>query len=150
MIAQPAKQIGVEVSSRGHRDRSRQHFIPQMRRKADQPIIGASAMSEGSIASQHQTGVVARWAGPVNIRGMLADLPVHERSLASDLIKKDKYVYAILLNMAIRANGRKTRGAIVSETSFALRCPIDATVASRLFDLLLESGWLVEDFNDQS
>jgi hypothetical protein len=114
-----------------------------------EPGIEPSYVSEGSIPSQSQNGVMARWAGPVNFRGILADLPVHQRSVTSDLIKNDKCVYAILLNMAIRANGRKTRDAIISETSFALRCPIDATVASRLFDLLLESGWLV-DFNDQS
>jgi len=113
-----------------------------------EPAIGGRRVSKGSTASPRQIGVAARWAGPVNIRGILADLPVHERSVASDLIKNDKYVYAILLNMAIRANGRKARDAIISESSFALRRPLDATVTSRLFDLLLQSGWLV-DLNDQ-
>jgi hypothetical protein len=76
-------------------------------------------------------------------------LPVRQRSAASDLIKKDKYTYAILLNLAIRANGRKTQDTIVSETSFALQYPIDPTVASRLFDLLLEAGWLIENLTSE-
>ena len=71
---------------------------------------------------------------------MISDAPSATRRDVNELIRTDKRNYALLLGFALRVNGRRSRSAIVDETSFAHRRPIDGDVAQRLFDALTRSG----------
>ncbi len=88
--------------------------------------------------------VRARWDGPLNLRAMLAELPVPSRTVLTGLIAEDKQHLSVLFNLAIRADGRRSRRMAIAETSFALRRPLDDAVVNRLFDALVESGWVAE------
>jgi hypothetical protein len=82
------------------------------------------------------------WSGPINLRAMLADLPAAQRSVIADLLRTDRRHHALLLNFAIRVDGRRTRQQIVDETSFALRRPISDATAEALLGALIDSGWV--------
>jgi hypothetical protein len=88
--------------------------------------------------------VGGRWQGPLNLRGLLADLPDATRSAVAALIDDDRQNHSLLLNLALRADGSRTRAELIEETSFALRRPIDQEIAQRLFGALLESRWVTE------
>jgi hypothetical protein len=88
--------------------------------------------------------ILCNWSGPINLRAMMADLPVNKRLLVADLIRADKHNYALLMNFAIRADGRRTQMDIISETAFAVEKPIDPAIAEHLFSALIESGWVTE------
>jgi hypothetical protein len=100
----------------------------------EKPSIGDEIGSDGP-------PVTRRWHGPVNIRAMLHDAPDDIRRAASNLIRADKRNYAMLLNFAIRIDGRRSRRAIIDDTSSSWRQPLDEEVAQRLFDVLLASEW---------
>ncbi|MEV5873798.1 M28 family peptidase [Streptomyces sp. NPDC052101] len=85
-----------------------------------------------------------RWQGPLNLRAMLGELPPATRSVLGGMIAEDKHHLSVLFNLAIRADGVRDRARIVTETSYGLRRPLDAATTARLFDALLESGWLTE------
>jgi hypothetical protein len=88
--------------------------------------------------------VAACWCGPFNLRAMVNDLPVTKRTLIRESIQSDKMNYARIINFAIRADGRRSRRAVIDHTSFALGRPLEAANAASLFDALLESGWVTE------
>jgi hypothetical protein len=84
------------------------------------------------------------WSGPFNARAMMADLPRESRLRAADLVRADKRNLALLLNFAIRADGRISQNEVIAQTSFALQRPIDNAIARVLFSALIESGWVAE------
>ncbi|MFH8337114.1 M28 family peptidase [Streptomyces sp. AM6-12] len=84
------------------------------------------------------------WPGPLNLRAMLGQLPVTTRTVLGGMIADDKHHLSVLFNLAIRADGARDRERIVTETSYGLRRPLDPATTDRLFDALLESGWLTE------
>ncbi|MEU1513132.1 M28 family peptidase [Streptomyces sp. NPDC005811] len=86
-----------------------------------------------------------RWDGPLNLRAMLGELPPPTRTLLASMIAEDKHHLSVLFNLAIRAGGRHDRARLVADTSYALRRPLDPHTTTRLFDALLESGWLAEE-----
>jgi len=88
--------------------------------------------------------VAALWEGPINIRAMLGDAPAPAREAAAGLLRLDSRNYALLFNMAIRADGSRSRDTIVREASFALRRPIDPDTAACFLDVLIQSGWARE------
>jgi hypothetical protein len=92
-----------------------------------------------------EPSILRNWSGPINIRSILTQISSSTSSAVSNLIKSDKKNYAILLNYAIRIDGKKTQSDIMSEVSFALRKPIDDKVARQLFDALLESNLATQD-----
>jgi Peptidase family M28 len=106
------------------------------------PVSPRESLLGRPAAGPDPVAIRGRWAGPINVRAMIADLPTASRSAVSRLIKANKDNYALLLNFAIRADGRRSRDDIIRETSYALRCPPDDTTARLLFDALLESGWV--------
>ncbi|MYX97483.1 hypothetical protein GT045_22370, partial [Streptomyces sp. SID486] len=85
-----------------------------------------------------------RWHGPLNLRAMLGELPPGTRSVLGGMIAEDKHHLSVLFNLAIRADGARDRERIVTETSYGLRRPLDPATTTRLFDALVESGWLTE------
>ncbi|WP_328315968.1 M28 family peptidase [Streptomyces sp. NBC_00388] len=88
--------------------------------------------------------VERRWDGPLNLRAMLGELPPATRARLASMIAADKHQLSVLFNLAIRADGRRDRRAVCADTSYALRRPLEAAGTERLFDALLESGWLAE------
>lgn len=120
------------------------------RAESDTAMLMAMAES-GTAPPPHRSAppsdgppVTAAWSGPVNIRAMMADLSGRTCDEVADLVAADKVRLALLLQFAIRADGRRTRADIVRDTSLALDREIDPAVARRLFDALLESRWLRE------
>ncbi|WP_447007559.1 DUF4910 domain-containing protein [Saccharothrix isguenensis] len=87
--------------------------------------------------------VSGAWDGPLNLRAMTAHLPEASRHELGSLIAADKNCLAVLFNLAIRADGRTGRSAIIEDTSLALGRPLDPVVTGKLFDALEESGWVV-------
>lgn len=120
--------------------------------RAESDAAMLMAMAEGRTARPpHRSSppsdgppVTAEWSGPINIRAMMADLSSGTRAEVADLVAVDKIRLALLFQFAIRADGRRTRADIVHDTSLALDREIDSMVSERLFDALLESGWLCE------
>lgn len=88
--------------------------------------------------------VSRRWEGPLNLRAMMGVLPSGTRAALAELIAADKHHLAVLFNLAIRADGTRDRRAIVEQTSYALGRPLPADATARLFDALVESGWVTE------
>uniref|UniRef100_UPI002A830F86 hypothetical protein n=1 Tax=Streptomyces sp. CRN 30 TaxID=3075613 RepID=UPI002A830F86 len=82
------------------------------------------------------------WEGPLNLRAMLGELAPDTRSVLGGMIAEDKQHLSVLFNLAIRADGVRDRERIVAETSFGLRRPLDPATTDRLFDALLQTGWL--------
>ncbi len=96
-------------------------------------------------ANERATGaprLLATWRGPFNARAMMADLPRSRRVRLANLIATDRSNHALLLNFAIRVDGKRTAAAIVSESSYALGKPIAKEIARPLLDALTESGWV--------
>jgi hypothetical protein len=89
--------------------------------------------------------VSRRWQGPLNLRAMMGLLPAGTRAALAELIAADKHHLAVLFNLAIRADGTRDRRAIVEQTSYALGRPLPADATARLFDALVESGWVEEN-----
>ncbi|KUL39709.1 hypothetical protein ADL12_14705 [Streptomyces regalis] len=104
---------------------------------------GALCEPDGARASDGRA-VHRRWPGPLNLRAMLGELPPATRTVLTGMIAEDKHHLSVLFNLAIRANGRRDRDRIITETSYGLRRPLDPDTTARLFDALLESGWLTE------
>jgi hypothetical protein len=105
-------------------------------------VPGGSATLPADDSEEH--AVKGHWSGPLNVRAMLADLPGESRSAVFDLIRADKFNYSLLLNFALRADGRRSQSDVIDDTSFAFRRPLDERVAKRLFGALIESGWVKE------
>jgi hypothetical protein len=108
-------------------------------------VTGRSNDLEDRLAcSPDDPVLMGSWSGPFNARAMLAELPGGTRSAVSSLIRSDKNNIALLLNFAIRADGRRNQSEIVDETAFAFRRPIDDVIAKQLLGALIESGWAME------
>lgn len=105
---------------------------------------GLTDLGESVATSPKQSPVMGQWSGPFNTRAMLADLPKETHSAMTDLIRSNKRYLSLLLNFAVRANGQRTRSEVISETSMALREPLDERTAAFLFNALIESGWVKE------
>jgi hypothetical protein len=82
------------------------------------------------------------WFGPINLRAMMAALPVSRRASVAALLQADRRNHGVLLNFAIRADGRRTPQQIIEETSFALRRPLRHATAETLLGALIDSGWV--------
>jgi hypothetical protein len=87
---------------------------------------------------------VGRWPGPFNYRGLLAQLSTADRDQVTALFLADKRNYAVLTHLAMLAAGCSSREETVEAASLALRYPIEAPTAQRLWSALLASGWLEE------
>ena len=83
-----------------------------------------------------------RWPGPFNYRALLADLSADSRADVVTLLRADKRNYALLTHLALLADGCGSRDEVIGEASLALRAPVDATAAGRLWSALLESAWI--------
>lgn len=105
--------------------------------------LAAGVDPDRASAEDDEPPVRAAWDGPLNLRAMIAHLPEASRHALGSLIAADKHCLAVLFNLAIRADGRTGRSAIIEDTSLALGRPLDGAVAGRLFDALEESGWVV-------
>jgi hypothetical protein len=81
---------------------------------------------------------------------MIGDLPPSTRTTLTGMIAEDKHHLSVLFNLAIRANGRHDRARVITDTSYGLRRPLDPTVTARLFDALVESGWVEEARPDRA
>jgi len=86
----------------------------------------------------------ARWQGPFNTRAMIEDMSPSTAHLVSDLVAEDKRTLSLLLNFAIRINGRRSRQQVIKETSFGLGRPIAHDKAQRLMDAMVECSWVSE------
>lgn len=85
-----------------------------------------------------------RWSGPFNYRGLLARLSAGDRDGVVALFVADKRNYAVLTHLAMLADGCGSRDEAIDRASLALRFPIEAAAADRLWSALLASGWLEE------
>ncbi|GAA2422348.1 M28 family peptidase [Streptomyces glaucus] len=117
---------------------------------AGAPAAEARALAEGR-SGDPGTGrpgggrpVHRNWEGPLNLRAMLGALPPATRDRLGGMIAEDKHHLSVLFNLAIRADGRRDRAAVVADTSYGLRRPLRSGTTALLFDALLESGWLAE------
>ena len=109
--------------------------------------FGSSAGPSPSEGAARAAGprVRSRFQGPFNVRAMLEDANDTTRRSVRQLLANDKRNGALLVNFAIRADGRRTAREIVDETSFALRRPIDEGISRPLFDALIESAWVQQE-----
>jgi len=105
-----------------------------------QPEMMASAHGK-----KDDQALVARWDGPFNTRGLLASLPRESRKKLATALAARKYHQAILVNLALCADGRRNRSAIIDTASLALGHPIDIALAVTLMDSLEESRWLIAE-----
>jgi hypothetical protein len=87
---------------------------------------------------------LAAWGGPLNLRAMLGALSPATRARLTTLVAEDKNWLSVLFNLAIRADGRRTREQIIEETGHGLRRSLPQPVAEELLDALVASGWLTE------
>jgi hypothetical protein len=83
-----------------------------------------------------------RWDGPLNLRSMLGELSAPTRVRINTLISSDKLCLSVLFNLAIRADASRDADQIITETSFALRRPLDPAVTLELLAALTESGYI--------
>jgi hypothetical protein len=105
--------------------------------------VAQAAGVDGS-GGQGTRALTAVWPGPLNLRAMTEALPSHRRTRLLHAIRADKYNLALLFNLAIRSDGRRTRAAVVQSVSNAMRRPVDPAQAEELINCLLESGWIRE------
>lgn len=113
--------------------RRTRHLLTQYRRLVDAQTASVPVLPRSW---------TARWEGPLNLRAMLAQLPNAQRASLEQKIRADKQVLALLSNMAIRADGRRTAQHIVDHASFALGRPLRPALAHELFRALTDSGWI--------
>jgi hypothetical protein len=117
---------GLRHHVRAHNERMRAALQPSA------PAVGAA----------DTLGPIALWDGPLNLRAMLSALPTERRTALSSRIRKEKSLLAVLANFAVRADGTLSPEAIVQQTSFALRKPLDEPSARELFSALIDSAWI--------
>jgi hypothetical protein len=84
----------------------------------------------------------ARWPGPFNYRGMLAQLSPSDRDAVIALFLADKRNYAVLTHLAMVADSSATRDDAIDTASLALRYPIAPATVERLWSALLASKWI--------
>ena len=89
-----------------------------------------------------QPAFVARWPGPFNYRGLLAELDANDRAGVVALFLAEKRNYSVLTHLAMLAETSASRDEAVDAASLALRAPIDAVTADTLWSALLASGWI--------
>jgi hypothetical protein len=134
-----AEQIAKEYRKRGERCWAKD-FIEYARKR-----YSSFDNSDSHGARNHPGSVLKRrWEGPFNTRGMIDDMPAATRLNVWNLVSKDKQVLSLLLNFAIRINGRRSRREILNETSFSLGHPISEDKAHFLFDAMIQSHWVSE------
>ena len=85
---------------------------------------------------------VGRWAGPFNLRAMLAAVGADTRADVAIALAADKRTYAVATHLALWADVCASRDEAIERTSMGLRAPIDRAVAARVWSALLESGWI--------
>lgn len=91
----------------------------------------------------------ARWPGPFNYRGLLAALDPATRADVVAAFADDKRHYALLTHLAVLAETADSRDDAIARASMALRAPVDAAVAARLWAALIAAGWLAEVADDR-
>ena len=136
-----AEQIAERYRKQGER-RWAQDFIEYAKKR-----YSSFDSSDSHLGVRNQPGSVLkpRWEGPFNTRAMIDDMPAATRSRVCDLVSQDKQVLSLLLNFAIRINGRRSRREILHGTSFSLGYPISGDKAHYLFDAMIQSQWVAEE-----
>jgi hypothetical protein len=145
-----AQRIAARHRLLGGGEWSRRFLCYRQRREAAmRALVAARGCAREDTGRRPPRPVPARtlagcWSGPLNLRALLADLPAPTHSAVGALLAADQRWHAVLFNLALRADGTRTRAEIVAETSFSLGRPIDPEIAERLVDALLESRWVSE------
>lgn len=85
---------------------------------------------------------VHRGHGPFNVRGMLTRLPEAQRVAVVDAIRREKQVLALLGNIAVRADGTRTRERLLEQASWGLRLPVDDSLRDLVWRAWVDSGLL--------
>jgi hypothetical protein len=114
-----------------------------------QGAVMRALVEEGPTAWRHpprrdRRTFVARWPGPFNYRGLLAELSAADRAGVTSLFLADKRNYAVLTHLAMLADGCGSRDEALDAASLALRFPIDTAAGGQLWSALLESAWIEE------
>ncbi len=114
----------------------------------EQGTVLRALVDDGPAACQRHRptrgAFVGRWTGPFNYRGLLSQLTADDRDDVVALFLADKRNYAVLTHLAMLADGCGSRDEAIDASSLALRFPIDAIAAGRLWSALLASGWIEE------
>jgi hypothetical protein len=84
------------------------------------------------------------WAGPFNMREMIADISEPGRAQIETVLRRDKFNAAVLFQLAMHADGSRSWRQMADVASFCLRRPIPSQLVSQLADALLKSGWVRE------
>ncbi|HHT2830957.1 DUF4910 domain-containing protein [Klebsiella aerogenes] len=85
-------------------------------------------------------GLVGRWEGPLNLRGLIQRLDKPLRQSIETLISRDKRYLALLHLCAIGANGCR-RETLVHESANTIGLPLSDEVAALLFSLFDSSDY---------
>lgn len=138
-----AEQIARKHASAGHHD-----WAADFLRYVERRNCSVIAMLENQEVDRgpvvQEEAPTRSWSGPFNTRAMIADMPPEIRTIVSGLAASDKRVLSLLLNFAIRVDGRRDRKTVLEETSFALERPVTQGLAAQLFDAIVAAGWIRE------
>lgn len=85
-----------------------------------------------------------RWAGPVNLRALLGDLPPDLAAQNAQRVTADKSWLSVLFNTAIRVDGVRSTTDILDDVSMNAGRPLATDEQERVIEVLLASGWVTE------
>ncbi|WP_156940349.1 DUF4910 domain-containing protein [Mesorhizobium sp. LSHC414A00] len=88
--------------------------------------------------------VTPSWSGPLNVRGMLNDLPKVAKTEIDAVLRANRDHHALFFQFASLMDGRRSRKEILEAASYAVGHPLDRDVAARLFDVFLSTKKAVE------
>lgn len=139
------KAIAAEQVAERHRKQGERQWAKDFMEYAQKRYSSFDNFDSHGVRNHPGSVLKPRWVGPFNTRAMIDDMPAATGSGVRDLVSQDKQVLSLLLNFAIRINGRRSRHEILNETSFSLGHPISKDKAHHLFDAMIQSQWVSEE-----
>lgn len=113
----------------------------QALRGCQEDEVPHAAFSATMNVRKRSGAVMARFEGPVNVRGLIASLGSDAREEVYRMIRADKRTLALLLNFSVRCDGTRSPEQLIRETHFALGIPPDAARADFLLNQLIASPY---------
>lgn len=109
----------------------------------DSPEMFVSGIPEATSVDRHGPVYCRVWQGPVNVREVIAELPLHVRMRHSRLVDNDKMILSFLFNTFIRVDGKLPLSVIFELVSWNSLRPLPQLSRTHIHEVLSLSSWVV-------
>ncbi|RSM51508.1 hypothetical protein DMB66_41865 [Actinoplanes sp. ATCC 53533] len=112
---------------------------------AGEAVAGEAVAGEPAVVDRGPS-LIPGWPGPFNLRALIEDASEADRAWLSEQLALDgPGAYATFVALAHSLDGHRGAGAAIRWAAFASQLPISVPLATRLFAVLRDTGWLAGD-----